>query len=80
MAVVVVVLIVATPFTFAGWLIDRVLKHRAAMRQLQVQRQYMALPAASPQVEQRLRNLEAIVTSAEYDFAARMNSRDSRAA
>lgn len=75
-----IVMIVATPFVFAGWLIDRVLRHRATMRELQTARRFAALPPASPEVEQRLQNLEAIVTSADYELAQKIGTRDPRAA
>jgi hypothetical protein len=80
MSGVFVVMIVATPFVFAGWLIDRILRHRATMRQLAARQHYAALPAASPEMEQRLQNLEAIVTSSDYELLQRIRSGDHRAA
>lgn len=68
-----VVCIVATPFAFAGWLINRILQHRLHVAEVQATAHRPAL-AASPDVEQRLRNLEAIVTSADYDFQQRLRT------
>jgi hypothetical protein len=76
-----VLAIVATPFVFTGWLINRIFVHRAHMGEIELTRRYAALPApsaVSPDVEQRLRNLEAIVTSSDYELEQRL--RDSRAA
>jgi hypothetical protein len=74
-----VVAIVATPFVFAGWLIHRILTHRAQMRQEALPPAPRALPP-DPELEQRVRNLEAIVTSLDYDLAARLRASDPRAA
>ena len=72
-----VLAIVATPFVFAAWLINRIFEHRARMRQLEAARyvQPAALPA-DPQVEARLANLEAIVCDVDYDLAQRMRRID----
>lgn len=76
---VLVPLVVATPFIFAGWVVHRALEHRARMRQLMapVQPQPMAaLPAADrAALEQRIANLEAIVCSDEFAFQRSMRER-----
>jgi hypothetical protein len=72
-----VVLIVAIPFVFAGWLLHRILDHRIQVKRIQAGAQPPpALPPAPPEVERRLANLEAIVSSLDYDFAARITARD----
>lgn len=68
-----VVCIVATPFVFTAWLIQRVLDHRTQMAALRQPAPRPALPApSSPEVEQRLANLEAIVSSLDFDLAVKM--------
>lgn len=69
---VLVPLVVAIPFIFAGWVVHRALEHRAQMRQLRMHPQpqpMAALPAADrAALEQRIANLEAIVCSDEFAF------------
>ncbi len=69
-----VLCIVATPFVFTAWLIQRVLDHRARMAGLASPPLRMALPtpSTSPEVEQRLANLEAIVASVDFDLAVKI--------
>ena len=73
-----VLAIVATPFLFAAWLVNRIFEHRARMKQLEAAR-YIPPPAlpADPQVEQRLANLEAIICDVDYDLAQRVRGVDS---
>jgi hypothetical protein len=74
-AMFIVLCIVATPFVFTAWLVQRVLDHRAQIAALRAAPQTPALPAyasASPDVEQRLANLEAIVASLDFDLAAKI--------
>ena len=72
-------LVVAIPFIFTGWVIHRVLEHRAQMRQLQALPRPpspLALPEAERAVlEQRLANLEAIVCSEEFGFQRELADR-----
>ncbi|HET6583328.1 MAG TPA: hypothetical protein VFG69_07770 [Nannocystaceae bacterium] len=70
-----VVCIVATPFVFVGWLINRIFEHRARMQALAVPRPMPALPLPHD-VEQRLANLEAIVASVDFDLAERLRDAD----
>lgn len=70
-----VVCIVATPFAFAGWLVNRILQHKLQVAEIQATARRPALPP-NEDVERRLRNLEAIVTSSEYDFQERLRSPD----
>jgi hypothetical protein len=76
--------IVATPFVFAGWLVNRIFEHRARIKHLEAARYVTpALPpaaAADPHIEQRLANLEAIVCDVDYDLARRVRGLDGRAA
>lgn len=69
---VLVPLVVAIPFFFAGWVVHRALEHRARMRQLRMHalpQPLTALPAADrAALEQRIANLEAIVCSDEFAF------------
>jgi len=70
-----VLCIVATPFVFTAWVVQRVLDHRAQIAALRHAPQQQALPAytiASPEVEQRLANLEAIVASLDFDLAVKV--------
>jgi hypothetical protein len=70
-----VLCIVATPFVFTAWLVQRVLDHRAQIAALRNPAPQPALPAyttASPEVEQRLANLEAIVASLDFDLAVKV--------
>lgn len=70
---VIVLCIVAVPFVFTGWLINKVFEHRAQMAALRQPPAQPALPAASsPEVEQRLANLEAIVSSLDFDLALKL--------
>jgi hypothetical protein len=71
--------IVATPFLFAGWVVNRVFEHRTRIKQLEANRYVMppALPPAyDPQVEQRLANLEAVICDLDYDLAQRVRGLD----
>ncbi len=69
---VLVPLVVAIPFIFAGWVVHRALEHRARMRQLStaaLPQPMAALPAPERvALEQRIANLEAIVCSDEFAF------------
>lgn len=59
-----VLCIVAVPFVFTAWLVQHVLDHRTQIAALGNLAPMPGLPAytiASPEVEQRLANLEAIV-------------------
>lgn len=70
-----VLCIVAVPFVFTAWLVQRVLDHRAQIAALRNPTPLPALPAytmASPEVEQRLANLEAIVASLDFDLAVKV--------
>ena len=67
-----VVLIVAIPFVFAGWLIHRILEHRVAVKRLTVGASTARALPPSEEVEQRLANLEAIVASLDYDMAEKL--------
>ncbi len=71
---VIVFLIVATPFAFAAWVVDRVLRHRVEVKAVQAGARPMPALPASPEVEQRLANLEAIICSTDYEVAARFPS------
>ncbi len=71
-----VLLVVAIPFLFAGWVVHRVLEHRAQMRQLRPQAAVPALPQADrAALEQRIANLEAIVCSEEFGFQRELTER-----
>ncbi|MGH1344563.1 MAG: hypothetical protein ACRBN8_23590 [Nannocystales bacterium] len=76
---VLVPLVVAIPFIFAGWVVHRALEHRARMRQLSVPAfpaSVPALPAADrAALEQRIANLEAIVCSDEFAFQRTLGER-----
>ena len=77
---VLVPLVVAIPFLFAGWVIHRALEHRAQMRQLEAMRPYPQAQAALPSaeraaLEQRIANLEAIVCSEEFGFQRELSER-----
>ncbi|MCR9160756.1 MAG: hypothetical protein ACE37F_04030 [Nannocystaceae bacterium] len=75
---VLVPLVVATPFFFAGWIVHRVLEHRARMTQLHAlpQPPRHALPEADrAALEQRIANLEAIVCSEEFAFSRELEDR-----
>lgn len=71
--------IVATPFLFAGWLVNRIFEHRVRVQQIQAGAAQLqpgtpamaALPA-SADVERRLANLEAIVCDLDFDLAQRV--------
>ena len=72
------VLIVAIPFLFVGWVVNRVLEHRARMQGIAAPRPIPALPMPTPNdVERRLANLEAIVASLDFDFVEKLSSRPS---
>ncbi|MBV1860382.1 MAG: hypothetical protein KUG77_18360 [Nannocystaceae bacterium] len=77
---VLVPLVVAIPFIFAGWVVHRALEHRARMRQLTIpalQQPMAALPASDRAAfEQRIANLEAIVCSDEFAFQRSIRERD----
>ena len=67
-----VLLIVATPFVFVGWLIHRIFEHRTKLA-MALASPRMALPSpASSDVERRLANLESIITSLDFDVASRI--------
>lgn len=75
-------LVVAIPFFFIGWVVHRVLEHRAQMRKLQLmEQQQPTLPPAAlapderQALEQRIANLEAIVCSEEYNFQRELTER-----
>lgn len=75
---VLVPLVVAIPFIFAGWVVHRVLEHRARMNQLRAlpQQQQHALPEAErAALEHRIANLEAIVCSEDFAFSRELNLR-----
>jgi len=64
-------LVVAIPFLFTGWVIHRVLGHRAHMRRLEdarTQPSRALAPAEREVLEQRIANLEAIVCSEDFGF------------
>lgn len=65
------VLIVAIPFLFVGWVINRIFEHRARMQGLAAPRPMPALPLPGD-VERRLANLEAIVASLDFDFVEKL--------
>jgi hypothetical protein len=68
-----VLLIVATPFVFVGWLIHRIFEHRTKMALALSPPPRMSLPSPmSPDVEHRLAALESIVSSLDYDLAAKL--------
>lgn len=72
-----VLCIVATPFVFVGWLIHRIFEHRANMARALADPRMRALPsAATPDVERRLANLEAIVASLDFDLVERIRESD----
>lgn len=77
---VLVPLVVAIPFIFAGWVVHRALEHRARMRQLRMPampQPMAALPAANrAALEQRIANLEAIVCSDEFAFQRSLSDRE----
>lgn len=70
--------IVATPFLFAAWLVNRILEHRLRVRQIEAAGwQARALPAGAAaelpleqraDIERRLANLEAIACDVDRDF------------
>ncbi len=76
---VLVPLVVAIPFVFAGWVVHRALEHRARMSQyraLPMPQPMPALPAADrAALEQRIANLEAIICSDEFAFQRSMKER-----
>lgn len=81
--------IVATPFLFAGWLINRIFEHRLRVKQIEAAGWHpRALPSAcdggghqaSADTERRLANLEAIVCDVDYDLAKRVREDGTRAA
>lgn len=66
------VLIVAIPFVFVGWVINRIFEHRARMQgALSAPRPMPALPL-SDDTERRLANLEAIVASLDFEFVEKL--------
>jgi len=73
-----VVLIVATPFVFTGWLINRIFEHRLQVKQLEAGSPAQAAlgPAQSDETSRRLANLEAVISSLDYDLAERLRSQD----
>jgi hypothetical protein len=72
-----VLCIVATPFVFVAWLIHRILEHRTNMARALASPRFPALPSpTSPDVEQRLANLEAIVASLDFDLVERLRAID----
>jgi hypothetical protein len=67
--------IVATPFLFAAWLVNRIFEHRVRVQQIrQLHASPRTMPAlpASAEVERRLANLEAIVCDLDFDLAQRV--------
>jgi hypothetical protein len=68
-----VLILVATPFVFAAWLVSRVFDHRLKIAQIRSQTR-LALPAAQvpTEVESRLRNLEDIVCGLDFDLQDRL--------
>ena len=72
-----VLCIVATPFVFVAWLIHRIFEHRTNMARALAGPYQHALPTpSSPDVEQRLANLEAIVASLDFDLVERLRTAD----
>lgn len=74
-----VLAIIATPFVFAAWVIHRALEHRMRVHQLQrgqlpAARPQLAVapPAASPELERRVANLEAVICDLDFDLARRV--------
>ncbi|MBK6918426.1 MAG: hypothetical protein IPH07_13600 [Deltaproteobacteria bacterium] len=73
--------IIATPFIFAGWVINRVLEHRMRVHQLQrglppASRPQLAAVAGTaavpPELERRIANLEAVICDLDFDLARRV--------
>lgn len=65
--------IVATPFLFTAWLINRILEHRKSMRGLTATvGELRALTAARDELEARVQTLEEIVTSQEFELDRRL--------
>ena len=75
---VLVPLVVAIPFIFAGWIVHRSLEHRARMKQLEALPQHVQHALPEPQraaLEQRIANLEAIVCSEDFAFSRELKER-----
>lgn len=81
--------IVATPFLFAGWLVNRIFEHRLRVKQIEAAGwQQRALPSAifdpgperGAETDRRLAALEAIVCDLDYDLAKKVREAATRAA
>lgn len=55
-----------------------ILAHRRRMAEIEASKQPRALPAASPETEERLRHLESIVCSVDFELNAKLNRLASR--
>lgn len=72
-----VITLVATPLVFAGWLVQRVFAHRLKLLEMQAQARRALPPAQVPsEIEARIRNLEDIVCSLDFDLQTKLRQSD----
>jgi hypothetical protein len=67
-----VILLVATPLVFTGWLVNRVLQHRLRVAEIRAHRRLALPPPGGSEIEARVRNLEDIVCSLDFELAAKL--------